>query len=305
MRGLWIWTIFGWAAGCFAAANSLPSLPEAGPVTESHQIRLTAFVSPPSTAIGLILKARVDGGPLLRLLLDSGAEHLVLDRRSARKSGLQAGSELDLVGAGAPPKAARMTAARLVEIGEVRLRDCPVIVTDGQVLGGVDGVIPLSLFSGYLVRLDVPGRVLELQPYPDLQPAADPAFVRARAQHNLLFLETRLADTHKGYLLLDTGSSYNVISDATAAVLGQARSLAQHVSLVAGPGAAEGRLLPCRVPFRLGDRALALDPVVAVDLQEMSRRHGIDVSGVIGYPALAGSVVTVNYRESLVRIQAK
>jgi len=312
MRFGWLWLIFDVTAGCFAAANSIPTLQEAptpGPAAsradQPYRLRLTALVNPPSGVIGLILKAKLNGGPSLRLILDSGAEHLVIDSGAARKSGLSSGTELDLVGAGSPARAAQLTAAGVVEIGEMTLRDCPVIVVEGRLLDGVDGVIPLSLFSAFLVRLDVPGRVLELNPFPGGRQADDSDFVPAKAQRQLLFLETRLAGAHPGFFLLDTGSSYNVISNAAAAALRQARALAQPVPMVAGPGVADGRRLPCRVSFRLGDRALTFDSVVAVDLEEMSRRHGIDISGVIGYPALAGSVVTVNYREALVRIQPK
>ena len=312
MRFGGLWLIFGVTAGCFAATNPIHPLQESsttGPTLtgadQPYRLRLTALVNPPSSAAGLILKAKLNAGPALRLILDSGAENLVIDRRAARKSGLATGTELDLVGAGSPPKPARLTVAGVIDVGELTLRDCPVIVVDGQLLDGVDGVVPLSLFSAFLVRLDIPGRVLELEPYAGGRQAEDPDFVSAKAQKQLLFIETRLAGAHDGYLLLDTGSSFNVISNAAAAALRQASSLAHPVPLVAGPGVTDGRLLPCGVSFRLGRRALALDPVVAVDLEQMSRRHGIDISGVIGYPALAGSVVTVNYRESLVRIQPK
>jgi hypothetical protein len=147
--------------------------------------------------------------------------------------------------------------------------------------------------------------VLELEPYSDGPQASDSAFVPVKAQHQLLFLETRLEEDHSGYLLLDTGSSYNVISNTAATALRQPRAPSGSLPLVAGSGKISGRLLPGRVSFRYGSRMMALDPVVAVDLEELSRRHSMDVVGVIGYPALAGSVVTVNYRESLVRVQSK
>ena len=312
MRFGGLWIIFGLSAGCFAAANSIPLSPEPAAVEprlasayQPYSLRLTALVNPPSGVIGLILKARVDGGPLLRLLVDSGAEHLVLDRKAARKSAQASGMELDLVGAGAASRAARLTTAGLIEVGNVAFRNCPVVVVDGQVAEGIDGVIPLALFAGFLVRLDVPGRVLELEPYEAVRQAPDSAFVHVRAQRRLLFLQTRLEEAHDGYLLLDTGSSYNVISDSAAGALRQPRALAQSLPLTAGAGQTDGRLLSRRISFRFGKWALALEPVVALDLAEMSRRHGIEISGVIGYPALAGSVVTVNYRESLLGIQPR
>jgi hypothetical protein len=102
-------------------------------------------------------------------------------------------------------------------------------------------------------------------------------------------------------MLLDTGSAYNVLSNAASAQLQPARVLA--VTAAAGQTAA--RVLPGRLPVQLGDGELSFDAALAMPLTEISRRHGVNVTGIIGYPALAGAVVTVNYRESLVRIQGK
>src|SRR5215475_11580428 len=65
-----------------------------------HQLRLGPFVVPPTRMVGLIVKARVNGGPELRLLLDSGASMITLDTRAAAKSNCVGGIDYDLVGAG-------------------------------------------------------------------------------------------------------------------------------------------------------------------------------------------------------------
>jgi len=299
------------AARSFAAATSQFSpeidvdVPRLASAHQAYRVRLTALVNPPSGPIGLILKARIDGGPLLRLLVDSGAQYLVLDRKAGRKSGYANGAELDLVGAGALSRHAQFTTAGLLEVGEIAFRNCPMIIVEGKVLDGVDGVIPLSVFADFLVRLDVPGKVLELEPYLAESPSNDDAFFGVKIERHLLFLGTRLEEFHDSYLLLDTGSAYNVISTTAPPALRQARAPAQYVPLIAGAGKTGGRLLPFPVALRFGGRVLTLEPVVSVDLAELSRRHGIDISGVIGYPALAESVVTVNYRKALVRIQSK
>jgi Aspartyl protease len=295
MRFGWLCLAAGVAGSCFAAGNSIR---QTVALPQTHRLHLTSLVKPGQGTIGLILKTRVDGGPPLRLLLDSGAEHLVLSRNAARKSGFHAGAELDLVGAGAAARSARLKAAT-VEVGEITLRDCPAIAVDGSVAEGIDGVIPLSLFAGYLLRLDVPHRVLELEPYPSQ--ASDSTFVHARNQGNLLFLPAGTRKAAEGFMLLDTGSAYNVLSNAASAQLQPARVLA--VTAAAGQTAA--RVLPGRLPVQLGDGELSFDAALAMPLTEISRRHGVNVTGIIGYPALAGAVVTVNYRESLVRIQGK
>jgi Aspartyl protease len=295
MRFGWLCLAASIAGSCFAAGNSAR---ETVALPQTHRLQLDSLVKPGLGTIGLILKTRVDGGPPLRLLLDSGAEHLVLSRNAARKSGFQAEAELDIGGAGAAVRSARMAAAA-VEVGEITLRDCPAVVVDGGLAEGIDGVIPLSLFADYFIRLDVRHRILELEPYP-LQ-AADSTFVRARNHGNLLFLPARTRKAADGLMLLDTGSAYNVLSNAASAQLQPTRVLA----VTAAGGQTEARILPGRLAVQLGAAELRFDAALAMPLTEISRRHGMDVAGIIGYPALAGAVVTVNYRDSLVRIQGK
>ena len=91
--------------------------------------------------------------------MDSGAQFIVLDRAAAARSGHTGDSELDRIGVGLQLKAARMANAASVEIGDLVFDDCcPVIIADGRALDGIDGVIPLSLFAAFLVRLDIPGK---------------------------------------------------------------------------------------------------------------------------------------------------
>ena len=72
--------------------------------------------------MGLYLKVRIDGGPALRLLLDSGAQHIVLDRRAAAKVGHARGTAFELVGVGGPPKVCKRTAPATVTIGDLTLQ---------------------------------------------------------------------------------------------------------------------------------------------------------------------------------------
>jgi hypothetical protein len=102
-------------------------------------------------------------------------------------------------------------------------------------------------------------------------------------------------------MLLDTGSAYNLIDNTAAGALGAARPL----TLAAAGGSAEARLLPGRVAVESAGRELIFERAVATDLADMGRRNGIAVAGVIGFPALAHSVLTINYRDSLVSIQPK
>jgi len=289
---------------CFAASNSSPALrlPSGAP---TYRIKLGPFIVPPTRAVGLVIKASVNGGPVLRLLLDSGTQYIVLDRKAAAKSGCTGGTDLDLVGAGAATATiVKMQRAQSVRVGDLNLHDVPLLVQNRSLADGIDGALPLSLFAGFLIRLDIPGRTLELLPYAaPIDEHADA--VRSISSNHLLFVTGTVNDKSRGFFLLDTGAAYTAISRKVARELNISETMAERVPLEGGTTSMEAPLVHGSVRLRLGSRELATDPVVAVDLSTASRFHGVEINGLIGYPALAGSVLTVSYRENLIRIEPR
>jgi predicted aspartyl protease len=288
---------------CFAASNvPAPNLPTGTP---QYTIKLGPFIVPPTRNVGMVVKARINGGPVLRLLLDSGSQYVVLDRKSAARSRCSGGSELDLIGAGATTATAvKSQHAETVQIGELTLHDVPLLIQDRSLADGIQGVLPLSIFSEFLIRLDIPRKSLDLLPYPAEQPKLEGA-LRTVESNRMLFLQGKVNEKAEGYFLLDTGAAYSAISRKLARELNIAESLADHIPLQGGTTAMEAALIRGSVRVRLGTREMAADPVVAVDLSGPSRFHRIDIAGLIGYPALCDSVVTVSYRDSLVRIEQR
>src|ERR1035441_11081238 len=67
--------------------NDFVKPPEIGGEYQSHTLKLGSFVIPPSSPAGLLVRVRIDRGPVLRLLLDSGAQFIVLDKAAAARSG--------------------------------------------------------------------------------------------------------------------------------------------------------------------------------------------------------------------------
>jgi Aspartyl protease len=288
-----------------AASGPTRSVPQIGAQDQSHTLKLTSFAIPPGAPLGLLLKVRIDNGPVLRLLLDSGAQFIVLDKNAAAKSGYAGGSELDLVGMGRLPKAARMAKAGTVTVGDLVFHDCTLIVAGGKVLDGVDGVIPLSLFAGFLVHLDLPGKTLDLRPYSPPGSVDDGHLSPVRAHNDLLFIKGVLNDSREGYVLLDTGASFNVISESTARALKYPPLFASSVRLQSGAGAIEGSMYPTEVRFRFGSQVVPANPVMVVGLQHFEQYNQIEVAGILGYPALRESILTINYRDGLVGIDRK
>ncbi|MEI9971527.1 MAG: aspartyl protease family protein [Ignavibacteriota bacterium] len=274
--------------------------------TPSHySLKLTTLITPDMLPMGLLVKARVDGGPVLRMLLDSGAQHVMLDKRAAARSGRTAGSPFELVGVGTASKLCRRTAPGKVQIDDLVLDDCDILVVDRQILEGIDGIIPMSLFAAFLVRLDVPGKLLHLDAYPPDAGVPHSSDLPVRADNRLLFLRTVLNESQPGYVLLDTGATYSAVSSVAARASRNNWSPAHAISLSGAGGGIEGFPLSPGVRFRCGERVISADPAVVVDLSDFSRRHRFEVTGILGYPALRNAIVTMNYRDSLVRIEAK
>jgi predicted aspartyl protease len=116
---------------------------------------LNSALTPELHTLGLYLKARIDGGPDFRMLLDSGAQHVVLGRKSAARIGRKDGAPFDLVGVGGAVKSCSRSTRGTVRIAGLTFEDCDILIVDGQLPEGIDGVIPMSLFEGFLVRLDM------------------------------------------------------------------------------------------------------------------------------------------------------
>jgi hypothetical protein len=270
-----------------------------------YRLKLDPFLAPPTRLVGMIAKARINGGPPLRLLLDSGANLITLDPRAAAKSNCAGGIDLDLVGAGAAAAAgAKQVRAARVEIGPVVLRELPVLISGRAVAEGADGVLPLTVFSGFLIRLDVPRRTLDLLPYPAAR-SEDSDSLRALSNNDLLFVKGTVNGRREGYFLLDTGASYVALSKTVARELNLSEALAERVPLQAGTTELDAPLVHGGIRLRFGARNLEAGSVVTVDLSVSSRYHNLDIAGLLGFPALADSVLVVNYRDGLVRIDSR
>ncbi len=235
------------------------------------------------------------------MVLDSGAEFIVIGSKEARSVGLSGRSETDLVGLDS--RSASIGQAENVEIGSVSFRNCPVAIVKGKVVEGADGVIPLSLFSDFIVRLNLPEEKLELIPFPQ-EGNSDIPPTHGVTKHNLLLVDTVVDGKRNGYVVMDTGAYCSAISAEVAGTL-KGFPLAPQVRLAAGTGAATGQRVSSTIHFMIADQDLIPDEVVALDLSNLSRHCGVKVVGVLGFPALRPYILTVDYRNHMVKIQSK
>ena len=296
LSGLVLGGVRAGEAGSTPAPNAPPEL--VSPY-EQYDLKLLAFNPAPRCPAGVLLHVRINGRRPLRLVLDSGAEFIVIGAKDARSVGLSAGPEMDLVGL--ESRTARVGRAETVEIGPLSFRNCPVAFVKGKVIEGADGVIPLSLFSAFLLRLDLPEKMLGLIPYPREEDRAVPP-IPGVAKHDLLLVATVLNGKQKGYVVMDTGAFCSAISRAVARTL-SGFPIGPEVTLVAGTGAATGQRVPSAVHFAIAQHDLVPHEVVALDLSDLNRHFGVEVVGVLGFPELAHYVLTVDYRNGRVKFE--
>lgn len=302
------WTILGLTAVtafgvCLAAGPETVPHGTVGPA--SYRIKLEHFVAPGNRAAGLLVKARLNGGPMLRLLVDSGSQYVVLDRAAAQHSHCAGGSALDLIGAGAASATpAQRQVAETLEVGDLILRGVPVVVTGHNLADGIQGVLPLSIFSEFLIRLDFPARELDLLPFGAT--ATDRSgTIPALSLHRLLFIKGTVNEARDGYFLVDTGAAFTAVSRELVRQLHIPEIMADRVPLHGSGAELDAPLLTGSLRLQLLSQQIVQGPVVAVDLSATSRYHGLEISGLLGYSALCDSVLIANYRDRIVRIEPK
>lgn len=288
----------GVRAGWASPATAPDARPELVSPYQQYDLKLRAFYPAPHCAAGVLLSVRINGGRPLRMVLDSGAEFIVIGIKDARSVGLSGGSEMDLVGLDSRP--ARVGRADTVEIGPLAFRNCRVAFLKGKVVEGADGVIPLSLFSAFLLRVDLPEKLLSLIPYSQEEDQAVPPS-RGVAKHDLLLVATVLNGEQNGYVVMDTGAYCSAISREVARTM-SGFPIVPEVRLAAGTGAVTGQRVSSIVHFVIAGQDLVPDDIVALDLGNLSRHYGVEVAGVLGFPALRPYVLTVDYRNRSVKL---
>jgi hypothetical protein len=252
----------------------------------TYQFKLMGYVPDGRNQSGLLVAVRLNGGKPLRLILDSGADGIFVARADARAAGVERLTADHVAGAGSASRDDDYVGlARNVSIGKLELEDSLIHVTGTKLFPGADGAIGMNVFEKFLLRVDPASLVLDLAPLPD-NPTAD-MIPTWRAGHLLL-----VHDAANGYFMLDSGASFSAASGAPDS----------------GPTidirGAQGRVPAIQSrPMRLKieGRQLIDEKPIKLDLSELSRHAGVEISGIIGYPLLSRSALIINYRDGLVR----
>jgi TonB family protein len=131
--------------------------------TETNLVRLMVD---PTHLRGYGLSVLVNGEKS-KLLLDTGASGILINRNLAEKAGVTKLSDADIRGIGDKGGRSGYTGlANSLKIGELEFHDCPVEVLEQRSVTGEDGLIGADVFDAFLVDIDFPHEKLHLSELP-------------------------------------------------------------------------------------------------------------------------------------------
>ncbi|HKV39098.1 MAG TPA: aspartyl protease family protein [Blastocatellia bacterium] len=154
---------------------------------DSFQVPLEQFLSSRGPVQRYGLQVGVNG-VTSRLLVDTGASGILIDRNIAEKAGIKRVKDRELGGLGdRGTRSGYVGYADSIKVGNLEFHDCYVEVIDKSPLEGEQGLVGTDLFSRYLVDLDFPHRKLrltDLPPRPSEAPEAQSALGAASVFHD-------------------------------------------------------------------------------------------------------------------------
>jgi predicted aspartyl protease len=285
----------------------------------SARVPLEPIFPNPKLLRGFSILVGFNGGKSWPLLLDTGASGIVVHPRVAEKAGIDPLVDSHILGIG--EKGAWDSyegLAQSVEIGVLRLKNCPVTVTSKKYDGDVEGIIGPDVLSQFQVRINFPGRILELSPLPKLEGVSEEdertqnfdativplrdSFRRVLQLGHHLLIETTVNSLPGKYFVLDTGSSMNLIS----AELAKAASNVGRQNYVTLQGIS-GRVKNVQSADRLilefaGFRQENRD-MLAFDMSSLNKETGFELSGLLGFTIWQNFALTIDYRDGLIKLE--
>ncbi len=133
--------------------------------TETKLLRILADVN--STHLrGYGISVAVNGQKS-KLLLDTGASGILINRNLAERAGVTKLSDTEIRGIGDKGgKSGHMGIAHSLKIGEFEFHECPVEVLEQRSVDEEDGLIGADVFAAFLVDIDFPNEKLRLSELP-------------------------------------------------------------------------------------------------------------------------------------------
>jgi predicted aspartyl protease len=254
-------------------------------------------------ALNLIFAdVKINGKGPYNFVVDTGASQTALSEKLAKDLGLKVITSTVLHGVGGTGKAnSNIYRIDQLQIGEVSVGDLPVGTFDDPVISQLaDGIIGTSMLADFIVTINYPDGRMELTHKPVSTPDAIPVWCVS----NMLLLPAD-ANGKPGNFIVDTGAITSVLSLGMANAMGiNEKTPGALVDLgIAGVGGAQGiTLMLPPVTLKTTRQAEPLSQALAIDLKEVSKMLGTEISGVAGFDFLSKYKLTIDYYKAEIHL---
>ena len=262
---------------------------------------------PFSQMLNLIFtKVMINGKGPFNFVIDTGASQVVLSEKLTSQLGLKPVTTTVMHGVGGGGKVeSKLFKVDELGLGQVKVKNLPVgTFNDPLVTQLSDGIIGTSVLSDFTVTVNYPGNQLELTKKAVTTPTVE-VLSGPGCFSNLLLVPLVVNGQFRGNFVVDTGAVTTVLSHTMAARLGVNENTegAKIEMGLSGVGGMEGLVL--RVPnvtLKSEKTSQTFPQVVAIDLKEISKMVGTEVSGVVGFDFLSQYKVVLDYNGVEVRL---
>jgi len=294
---------------------------------------LQSTLSNPPYGIGLDVYLN---GKKRRLQVDTGASGLLLSRSSANAAGLT--SEMETKARGIGDEGMRsvfVTHVDDIKIGYMEFKNCRVEVIEKRGVLDIDGLIGTDVFKNYLVTLDTPQRELRLSPLPprpedaaaattslDTDEDAD-ANIDAKSGERVvhdtyvapemkdwthiyrwghhLIVPTDIGKVPTKLFILDTGASMGLISpDVAREVTHVYGDSAMRITGISGE--VNKVMEAANVTITFANVRQKWEGMSSIDTSNISSGSGVEIGGFIAFPTLKELVLSIDYRDNLIKV---
>ncbi len=294
------------------------------------ETELQPMLIDPTHLHGYGLAVKVNGQSA-RLLLDTGASGLLINKKMAEKAGIKQVVTTKIGGIGDKGKVEGYIGyADSIKIGNLEFQDCLVEVTEKRSVLDDDGLIGADVFSHYLVVLDFPHQKLKLEELPkrpdekektatlstnsddDDEDSATPPephdrYVAPEMQSytkiwrfgHMLLIPTTVGDVTSKLFLIDTGAFTNSISPEAAREVTKVHSDSD-MRIRGLNGAVKQVYNADKAVLQFSHYRQENQDIVAFDLSKISKHTGTEISGTLGFTTLRFMIVKIDYRDGLV-----
>jgi tetratricopeptide (TPR) repeat protein len=289
----------------------------------STQIPLEPLWNSPSHIRGYGLMVNVNGTNA-KLMLDTGAGGILVDRLIAEKAGIKPIVQTEVNGIGSKGgSGGYLGFADSIKVGELEFHDCIVEVVDKRSVLNDQGLIGADVFQHYLIDINLPDAKFRLSELPkDPKETSDTASLEANpsgksAWHDpyiapeiksysgvyrvghMLLIPTSVNDKPPKLFLIDTGAFDNMIDTGAAKEVTKVRS--DEYDRVKGLSGDVAKVYTAdKVKIRFSRFQEDRQDLIAFDLSNISDGAGTEVSGTLGFTMLRVLDIKIDYRDGMV-----